>query len=95
MFSRIVGEYGLSYANLFRSSQSKCLYNTPRTTQWSYSLKHDPPGQKIDADEQCQLSFGPESTFCEVCYKKNLIACFQGFYTKEKGFHRQRTPIQV
>lgn len=50
---------------LHRSKVSTCLLVTDPRSQYAVRLPHKLPGMHYSADEQCQILFGTNATFCK------------------------------
>lgn len=57
----------------FRSKVSTCLLITDPRSQHALRLPHKLPGMHYSANEQCQILFGTNATFC-----KNMEVSNQG-----------------
>lgn len=53
------------FSFLPRSKVSTCLLLTDPRSQYSVRLPHKLPGMHYSADEQCQILFGTNATFCK------------------------------
>lgn len=51
--------------NFLKSKVSTCLLVTDPRSQYSVRLPHKLPGMHYSADEQCQILFGTNATFCK------------------------------
>ncbi|OXB77672.1 UNVERIFIED_CONTAM: hypothetical protein H355_002981, partial [Colinus virginianus] len=59
--------------NFLKSKVSTCLLVTDPRSQYAVRLPHKLPGMHYSADEQCQILFGTNATFC-----KNMEWCRAG-----------------
>lgn len=64
---------------LHRSKVSTCLLVTDPRSQYAVRLPHKLPGMHYSADEQCQILFGTNATFC-----KNMEVRAHGVYLETR-----------
>jgi hypothetical protein len=64
----------------FRSKVSTCLLVTDPRSQYAVRLPHKLPGMHYSANEQCQILFGTNATFC-----RNMEVSSRGWAGSRRG----------